>query len=179
MKYIIIVDYESDAERKRIDYVIERWVDKLKISKPKGTIILVNGESRWLQSFLEDLYSRLEVSSSRDLTEKIKVFRAGEYTPEIEENRVSLVYTSKGNIETIKKFLEYLMARINASYEYSTGYSRVYRAYTKKGWAKIEVGFKDKGEENEVIINIEGYGDVVDFISNKIDKDMKSFLGVV
>ena len=41
--YMLIVRYESDAERKRLDYAIERWENKIKVEKPKGAVILVEG----------------------------------------------------------------------------------------------------------------------------------------
>ena len=36
MEYLIVVDYHSDAERKRIDATIDRWRSKKDISKEKG-----------------------------------------------------------------------------------------------------------------------------------------------
>ena len=53
--FLLILDYESDAERKRIDYAIERWQSKLKISKPKGTIIVLDGK----QEIIDDICSSL------------------------------------------------------------------------------------------------------------------------
>ena len=176
MKYVVIVDYESDAERKRIDYVVERWMDKLDVSKLKGVILGVNGDDLRLNTFLEDLYSRLEVSSNRNLSHKIRVYRVGEYHPEIEGERIVLKYDTKEDIEIIRKFVGYLMAKLNASYEYSSRFSYIYRAYTKKGWVRIEIRYSKK-EKTEITITIEGYGEVVNFIADKIDREMKSFLG--
>lgn len=34
--YLIMVEYSDDAERKRIVYAVEKWGEKLGISKPKG-----------------------------------------------------------------------------------------------------------------------------------------------
>jgi len=63
--YMLVLDYESDAERKRIDYAIERWQNKLKISKPKGTIIIIDGRQDKIDEFVEDLCSRLEGSEKK------------------------------------------------------------------------------------------------------------------
>jgi len=58
MEYLIVVDYHSDAERKRIDATIDRWRSKKDISKEKGVVIRLEGEDN--DDFLQDLYSRLE-----------------------------------------------------------------------------------------------------------------------
>ena len=50
--FLLILDYETDAERKRIDYAIERWQNKLKISKPKGTIIVIDGKQEQILSLI-------------------------------------------------------------------------------------------------------------------------------
>ena len=47
--FLLILDYVSDAERKRIDYAIERWQRKLKIKKPKGTMIVLDGKQELIE----------------------------------------------------------------------------------------------------------------------------------
>ena len=54
--------YESDTERKRIDYAIERWKEKTDIVKPKGTTIIFKGAN--IDKFLDDLYSRIEIKTN-------------------------------------------------------------------------------------------------------------------
>ena len=170
--FLLILDYETDAERKRIDYAIERWQNKLKISKPKGTIIVIDGKQDRIDEFVEDLCSRLEKSE-----EKVKIHRISKYAPEIEKNVKTIAYQTKEQRDFLEKFIDYLMAKLSASYEYSSKIGKVYKVYTKKGQAKLEIVLRDRGEGTDVNIAIDGYGEVVDFISAKIDNEMNTFLG--
>jgi len=169
MGYLLIVDYESDAERKRIDYAIERWGDRAEISKPKGTAMVFKGTD--IDEFLEDLYSRIEGDRR-----KVEVYRMEEYHPEIEEKTRRLRYESKEEIEVLEKFLSYLMSKINAGYDYKTGNTKKYFVTTKKGQASIEITLKGNGT-TDVLISILGYGEIVEVLAEKISAEMEVFLG--
>ncbi|HEC87998.1 MAG TPA: hypothetical protein ENI52_01630 [Thermoplasmata archaeon] len=170
--YLLILDYETDAERKRIDYAIERWQDELFIKKPKGAIIIVKGKKEKVDEFIEDLCARLERSE-----EKVEVYEIKEYRPEVEKNTRKLSYETRENVDFVKRFIDYLMTKLNASYEYGSKIGKVYKVYTKKGQATLEIVIQDKENGTVVKIAVEGYGDVVDFVSDKIDNEMKTFLG--
>lgn len=170
--FLLVLDYETDAERKRIDYAIERWKDKLKIKKPKGTILVIDGRQERIDEFVEDLCARLESSE-----EKVKIYRLSKYAPEIEKNVKTIAYQTTEQREFLEKFIDYLMAKLSASYEYDSKIGKVYKIYTKKGQAKLEITLQDRGEGTDVTIAIDGYGEVVDFISDKIDNEMNTFLG--
>ena len=63
------------------------------------------------------------------------------------------------------------MAKLNVSFQYDTEYSRIYISHTKKGQARIDIR-----AGNDVMIVIEGYGDVVDFLADKIDEEMRLWM---
>ena len=170
--FLLILDYETDAERKRIDYAIERWQNKLKISKPKGTIIVIDGKQERIDEFVEDLCSRLGKSE-----EKVKIHKISSYVPDIEKNVKTIAYQTTEQRDFLEKFIDYLMAKLSASYEYSSKIGKIYKVYTKKGQAKLEIILKDKEAGTDVNIAIDGYGEVVEFISVKIDNEMNTFLG--
>ena len=44
MRYLIVVDYEKDTERKRIDYLIEKWSQRVDIEKIRKMAILIETE---------------------------------------------------------------------------------------------------------------------------------------
>ncbi len=170
--FLLVLDYETDAERKRIDYAIERWKDKLKIKKPKGTILVIDGKQERIDEFVEDLCARLESSE-----EKVKIHRLSKYAPEIEKNVKTIAYQTTEQREFLEKFIDYLMAKLNASYEYGSKIGKIYKVYTKKGQAKLEITLQDRDKGTDITIAIDGYGEVVDFISDKIDNEMNTFLG--
>ncbi|KAF5028979.1 hypothetical protein DSECCO2_653400 [anaerobic digester metagenome] len=68
------------------------------------------------------------------------------------------------------------MSKINAGYDYKTGNTKKYFVTTKKGQASIEITLKGNGT-TDVLISILGYGEIVEFLAEKISKEMEVFLG--
>ena len=143
---MLILSYESDAERKRIDYAIERWRTKLRISKPKGTVIILDSNEEEFNKFIEDLFSRIELEPDKKPESKVEIYRIEKIIPEVEKRKKILCYEADENVETIWKFLNYLMAKINASYEYSIESAKIYTAYTKKDKQELRSRLKKERE---------------------------------
>ena len=72
----------------------------------------------------------------------------------------------------IKKFIDYLMAKIGASLNYKDGDCKVYNVQTKKGLVRLEVCFRDK----RIIFRFEGYGRGVDHLVARVDEEVRMFL---
>jgi len=173
MSYILFVRYETDAERKRIDYAVERWSSRIRITKPRGmTLLLESMDERVVSEFLDDLLSRLELKELRDRG-KVMVFRAEPCSIEVEHKRKVLSYEFSVGKPAMERFLNYMISKIGGSYEYGSGETKIYSAYTKKGYIRMEVTLREK----MVTIALEGYGDVVNFFSSRIDEEMRIFLG--
>ncbi len=170
MDYIVFVDYFSDAERKRIDYAVERWRGKADVSKPKGTAILFHNQD--IDGFLEDLCSRLDSG-----WDQVRVFEAAPYEPDMAAQRETLQYHSAEPGDMIRKFLGYVMAKINAQYEQQTGDVMLYSASTKKGQARIEIRVTDTENGSDTVVTVSGYGKAGPFVRDRIDEELRTFLG--
>ena len=166
MKYLIVVDYDRDTERKRIDYLIEKWSQRIDIEKVRKMALLVEVEN--IDEFVEDIISRLE----GDPEGKVRIYEVREVKKSVPLKNIKLSYKIPGR-EGIDSFLNYLMVKLGASYECSIGGAKRYYVYTKKGKCSISVGFY----RHLLIFEIEGYGEGVDLIKNKIDNDMRLFIG--
>ena len=166
MKYLIVVDYDRDTERKRIDYLIEKWSQRANIEKIRKIAILVDIEN--IDEFISGIVSRLEGNPE----EKVKIYEIREVKKSVPLKKVNLSYKISNN-EGVENFLRYLMAKLGASYQCSIGSIKRYHVYTKKGKCSISVGIYS----NLVTFEIEGYGEGVDLIKNKIDGDMRLFIG--
>ena len=170
--FFLLIDYESDAERKRIDYAIERWHEKVTIQKPKGTMLLLQGKQEYIDEFIEDVCARLEKSE-----EKVEVHIVSKYTPKIKKRGTTLLYHTSEKREFIEKFLQYLMTKLNADAESVRKKSQGYKLSTKKGQAHLNVTINQQEKDTCITITITGYGEVVEFIASKIDNEMTMFLG--
>ena len=56
--YLIIAKYTDDAERKRIEYILEKWKDKLNVTKPDGIVAITSGSDSGIYSLAEELYAK-------------------------------------------------------------------------------------------------------------------------
>ena len=170
MGYIIFVSYENDAERKRIDYLLEKWSTKAEIKKPKGIVFLIETEEA--QEFLEELFSKLE----GDAEEKVEIYRVEGVVKKVPAKRRVLQYTIREERKIVDRFIEYLLSKLNASYSHSDAMARVYTVYTRKGRGTVKVILRGT-DETTAVFEIEGYGDVVDFLAEKIEEELKLFAG--
>lgn len=170
MQHLIILDYRSDAERKRIDYTIEKWSAKanLSISKPKGVVVLFEGDD--FHEFLEDIYSRIESGVNPP-----QIYSLEESTPVVEKRERRLTFTTDQSADTVQNFINYLLAKQNAAFEYSDGTRKIYTARTRKGHVQVTIHI-EREKEVRCQMSIEGYGDVVDFIAGRIEDEMNVFL---
>lgn len=170
MEYLVFVDYLSDAERKRIDYAIEKWRDRAEVSKQKGMAIRFKDGD--IDDFLDHLCSRLGLG--RD---QITVFDSKLVEPEVKAQQETLKYRSTDRKDVIEKFLSYVLSKINAQYEFFQNGVARYNVSTKKGQARIDVRVTENPGGCETVIQISGYGNVTKFIRDRLDEELQMFLG--
>jgi len=161
--YLIVARYTDDAQRKRIDYAIERWKVVAGVDKPDGVPILFKGEN--VEDFVEDLYSRLS-------RENVSVYSLNDVSFEIEKEELSIENTLEGDLETIRKFLGFIMAKLRGVLITETEFERTYEVSTRKGKANVAINLMDGGK---VRILISGYGDALVLIREKIESEIKYF----
>ena len=51
-----------------------------------------------------------------------------------------------------------------------------YTAYTRKGQAEIGLRFLEEDDQTKLVIIVAGFGDVVEFVTARIDDDVRMFL---
>lgn len=173
MQHLLILDYQTDAERKRIDYTIEKWSTKpgVAVTKPRGVVVLYEGDN--LEEFVEDVYSRIEAASGPP-----KIYSLEESRPAIIKKVKSLDFSTARSKDTVENFINYLLAKQGAVFEFADGRRKTYAARTRKGHVQIMVTIEE-GKNVRCLIQVEGYGDVVDFVAGRIEDEMNVFLGGV
>jgi len=174
MKYLFIVDYEDDAERKRIDYLLEKWRERARVSKPKGLTFVIETEE--IDKFAEELFSKLNPESSG----KVEVFALHEkdLQSKIQPNKLVIEYQSEESPGTVKKFLEYVFSKNNIRYYSSDIKSTKYFTLTRKGRVDIEVIIESRKNGTRVKLLFSGYGEAVEYVSEKLKEDLGPLLGV-
>ncbi len=159
---LINLEYEDDAERKRIDYLIEKWEKKAGVTKLKGLSILVDDSS---SEFLKELYSRLNPGSLR----KLKIYRVSEEPPFVEAESVSFTVESAEKPEIARKILNLVLSRNNVR-KFS---ENRFFVLTRNGRVEIEVA-----EENgRFRFTVTGGEDAARKFAEKLRKELEAFLG--
>lgn len=167
--YLIVAKYSDDAERKRIDYLFEKWKERIKITKPEGMVVLLDGvEERGLAEILEDLLSRVK-------EDKITLYKLEHVTTQIEKNEKELRASISGDEKTIGRLLNFLLARYKGVLKRESPQPRekVYEVYTRKGMAEVSLRLKESPGKVDIRVRIAGYGEVVDLLHNKLGEEMK------
>lgn len=171
MQHLLILEYQTDAERKRIDYTIEKWSSKpsVLLTKPRGVVVLYEGDN--LDEFLEDVYSRIDAASGPP-----RIYSLEESHTAVRKKIKRLDFSTTRSADTVENFVNYLLAKQSALFEFSDGIQKVYSARTRKGQVRLVVTI-EAGTPVHCRITVEGYGEVVDFVAGRIDEEMNVFLG--
>lgn len=167
--YLIVAKYSDDAERKRIEYALERWKSSMEISKPEGITVVAKGDD--IGGLLEDLYARIS-------KEKVKVFNLSEASLEVEENEKLINVDLEGEMETIEKFIGFVLAKQKALLKREIPSGKLYEVYTKKGRAEISTSLKPINGKIAVKIRVKGYGGATELVSDKITGELEYFKGM-
>ena len=138
------------------------------ISKEKGVVIRLEGEDN--DDFLQD-------STPPGAGEEgVRVYAAEKQALAVEEITKSLHYETSLDKATVKQFLRYILNKLNSSYEGTRNKVESYTAYTRKGQASIGLLWAETAEKTKLTVVISGFGDVVSFVSGRIDKELTAFL---
>lgn len=166
-KYLIVVGYEDDAERKRVENVFERWKGKVRVEKPRGmTFVIEDAKGTEVERLLEDLLSRTE-------REEVNVFRLRELPLKIERCQKTISAEIPGDRESTLRLVNFLLARYKGVLRSDIPSERVYDVRTRKGKAEIRVKFREVGKRTKLLFEISGYGEVVDYLFSKLSEEVE------
>ena len=162
---MLIVRYKDDAERKRFESVLERWRNKVKISKPGGAVIIVSTDTANMISFLDDLYSRVP-------REHVEVYKLTE--PEFLIEPLVL----RGKVETsmepngVWATINFIMARFKGVLISETQYIKKYRVTTRKGSCDVKFSVHRVDGRTVLEFAVEGFGEAVPFVYDRVSHEL-------
>ena len=168
--YLITAKYTSDSERKRIEYALEKWKDRMKIVKPEGIVAIVNDGD--IKELITELLSRTE----RD---NVALYRIEEAHIDVAEGEKEIRLKLNENRETAEKLFDFIMARQKAilKLELSEPRQKIYEVVTRKGKAEISMSLRGGVAGVDVAFRITGYGEAVAFIHDKLAEELKLLEG--
>ncbi len=149
----MIIRYSSEAERKRADYVLEMFSDRIQAEKPGGSVVIVRDESGAINSLLEELYSRLPPGS-------VEVYRIEEAGASVEPRRAVLTLRTTMSVEEALGAMAAIMASMKGALVSNAGGVRTYILNLRGGRVTARVQASNSGAGSVIRVELEGYGRV-------------------
>lgn len=167
MKYFVVVSYDDDAERKRVDYLLSKWAERASVEKPRGMTFIIETDQD--KEFFEELFSKIEGNPA----EKVRVFRVAEEWPELRERSITREYLIPEDEGFVRRFLAYLCSKLGGTFEPD----ETCEVYTRKGRGVLHFSLRGTPSGTVVRVTVSGYGEVVEYIISRIDDELKPLAG--
>ncbi len=166
--HLVVVEISSDADRKRLEYVVGKWSGRLRIEKLCQGVLLVDGEPESTAEFARELYSRFPEDS-------VRLYKLVEPEFKLEpEVREFSIRVPLGDSE-VWGAIDLLMARMRGLLSYRIGCTREYIVRSRYGVVKTRFTVS----RGTVRVEVEGYGEAPDKVLARIQRELELLGGIV
>lgn len=166
--YLINIEYKDDTERKRVEYLLQKWVDVLNLSKPTGFILLAEGPD------VEEMVKELIAKTSE---EQVNVYSIKKAEIGLETEKEEIEMTFDANKNSVKKFIDYVLAKRKAVLKHSGPDFEEYTIYTRKG-GKATITVKMTGnEKTKLSLKVTGYKPATEYLYQELKEELNYFKG--
>ena len=169
-EYLVALDYQSDAERKRVEYLLNNR-DDITVNKIRGLARIVKVDEDNLEAFYEDLSAKVDGIDHLRVNELSDV----DVVPDENHERISIETDSPADqvewaFETIKRKRDATVEDSGAGTD--TTYKQ-YVATTQSGTVRYsyEVSAGPSGDTH-VDVHVWGYGDAPEVLRSFIEEEL-------
>ncbi len=172
VRLLVWVRYRSDAERKRLESIVDKYRDTLRIVRPGGAVYIVEARDRGsIDRFVRELYAKLGGSVSALLV-------GGEYRAEPRVYRARICFTGV-SVDRVWGYVEAFMVQNRGALLSETRGGRRYSVYVKgEGEARVLVRVEDVNGVC-VYVEAEGYSRAPDLVGDRFSKYLLNLGGRV
>lgn len=162
--HLITVVYEGELERKRLEYILNRYSGSA--WKVKGATIFCRSES--FNDLYRDLYAKFG--------NRVKSYHLKPVSVDVPLITKSIEIEIRSDTRDVETFLRYLMAKRSGRFVLKEGGLNVYSLNSRKGNVKVRLGIKArKGGITGIHLILEGVKDAVEHLNEGIMKDLEDF----
>ena len=158
---LFVVSYETDAERKRAEYLFNTW-ENGDLYKPEGIVRIAEDNDH------EELYEDLLVKFR---PEQIDAYALSSLDAPQTPEQHSIERSIAADPNTVRSMLQYLISRKKGT---ETG-DGAYEVYTNKGRADVEMSFSTEDTETTVFVQVQGYPPVIDQLTTYLEEELDEF----
>jgi hypothetical protein len=161
-RYLYLVEYDGDAERKRAEYLFNNWDDG-EIDRPDGLVRVAEGVAH------EELYEQL---IAKVPAEQVSVRELQPVETEVEAESVVVEERIEASVDAVETFLEYVLSKRKAVLQSAA--RNEYEVYSKKGRAEITYDVTD-GDPVSVRVRVDGYPPAPAFIADFFQTELADY----
>lgn len=162
--YLFVVDYETDAERKRAEYLLDNFEN--------GHIQPIEGMSRLASGVdVEELYDGL---AAKVPEEQLTTYEINRISTEAsrEQERIREIFSGI-DPERVRWAIESVLKKRKAVKQGSRDGMEIWSVYTKKGRAEISYQVRDESNGVELHVTIDGFGSAPEFLKEFIQDELQ------
>jgi len=161
-RYLYVVDYEGDAERKRAEYLFKNW-DGGAIERPDGLVRVAEDVDH------DELYQQLIAKVPAD---QIEAYELTPTEPDVSTETVVIEESVAASADAVETFLEYVLSKRKAVLQSAA--RNEYEVYTKKGRAEVSYEIGDD-DPITVRLRIEGYPPAPAFLADFFETELADY----
>jgi hypothetical protein len=162
-RYLYVVDYREDAERKRAEYLFNNWEEGT-IDRPSGLVRIAEGVDQ------EALYEGLVAKVPPD---QVEMLALESVETDLDPERVDVDERIAASADAVETFLEYVLSKRKAVVQSAT--HNEYEIYTKKGRAQVSYTVAERAEGVGVHVTIEGYAPAPRFLGEFFQTELAEY----
>lgn len=161
-RFLFVVEYESDAERKRVEYLFDNLDGE--VSTLEGLTRITEGVDQ------NDVYERLVSKVPED---QVSAFRLEPLDVDAEPERTTVEKTVNASPDAVEGFVEYMFSKKKAVLQSAA--RNEYEVYTKKGRADVAYELQEEPTGTTVRIRIEGYPPAPGFLADFFETELTDY----
>lgn len=162
-EYLFVVDYEDDAERKRVEYLFNNWEDG-EISKPSGLVRVGRSVSH------DELYENLVAKVPE---EQVQSYRLEPVDTDVTPETLTVKQSVAAPADAVETFVEYMFSKKKAVLQ-SPSHNE-YEVYTKKGRADVTYQLDTDGRTTDVTVTITGHAPAPEFLADFFETELEAY----
>lgn len=163
-RYLYTIQYEEEAERKRVEYLLNNW-EEGEINTPNGLSRIVEGVDN------EELYQQLVTKIPED---QVGVYHLQPTQLEVDPETIIVEQEIAASLDAVETFIEYVLSKKKAVLQ--SGARNEYEMYTKKGRAEVTYNIQTGGSNNvDVTIKVTGIPPAPGFLSDFFRTELQDY----
>ncbi|MFB6151304.1 MAG: hypothetical protein ABEJ40_05805 [Haloarculaceae archaeon] len=164
-RYLFVVDYEDDAERKRVEYLFNNWDDG-DVEKPSGLVRVADGVDH--DELYEDLVGKVPA-------DQVASYRLEPVEPDVTTERYTVEQSVDAQADAVESFVEYMLSKKKAVLQSAA--RNEYEVYTKKGRATVTYGVDGDGDggTTTVTVRVDGYPPAPSFLADFFETELADY----